>query len=76
MKQYFFAKNQLFSKYCPVYRTMNLIRYRQRKDCIKSRGDGNMQENILLQSVLELIDQCENIEEVRELVGRLLEEVA
>lgn len=35
-----------------------------------------MQENILLQSVLELIDQCENIEEVRELVGRLLEEVA
>lgn len=35
-----------------------------------------MQENVLLQSVLELIEQCETIEEVRELVGRLLDEVA
>lgn len=35
-----------------------------------------MQENGLLQSVLELIEQCETMEEVRELVGRLLDEVA
>lgn len=35
-----------------------------------------MQEKVLLQSVLELIEQCESIEEVRELVGRLLNEVA
>lgn len=34
-----------------------------------------MQKNGLLQSVLELIDRCETIEEVRELVARLLHEV-
>ena len=33
-----------------------------------------MQDQGLLRSVLELIDCCENMEEVRELVARLLEE--
>lgn len=33
-----------------------------------------MQEKGLLRSVLELIECCENIEEVKELVARLLDE--